>query len=128
MAEDLDQRQDPVLPRLQRMLDNGPFPPQRDPGHELTPTMPPRTMTGGEQVAETTIDHINKATDIVLDTLERLEAKIIEIREVVQKSKVGLHDAIRAHMLISETAMRGCDQIGQQIVDAAKTLATLNGK
>jgi hypothetical protein len=115
-------------PRLRNMLDHGPMPPLRDPDHELIPPAPPRTLTGGEQMAETLIGHSDTATNLVLDALDRWEAKIGEIREIVLKSKIHAHDAIRAHMLISDTAMRGCDQIGQQVVDAVKMLATLNGK
>jgi len=112
--------------RLRRLIDEDPFKPI-DPHHELAPAAPPSTQTGGQLMAETLIGHSDKATDLVLDALDKWEAKIVEIREIVQKSRLRTHDAIRAHMLISETAMKGVDQIGQQLMDAVSTLASLNG-
>jgi hypothetical protein len=113
-----------ISPR--RVLDADPLL-ERDPQHELMPVGAPPVKTGGQMIIEQTIEHLDKATEIVLATLDALEAEIVRTREIVQKSKLEAHDIIRSHMIISEMAMKSAQQIAQQLVESTKSMSRKGG-
>jgi hypothetical protein len=113
--------------RLRNLIDDDPFKPV-DQHHEVAPYVPPPPpKAGGQAMIEATISHVDKATDLVLETLERLETEIVRTREILQTSKLQAHDVLRNHMVILETAMNSANQFAQQFVDATNKL-TRNGK
>jgi Cft2 family RNA processing exonuclease len=117
------------IPRVTpRMLDQLPVIPPRDDRHEETPYVPPAAKSSGQQIIETTIGHVDKVTELTLDTLDKLEAEIAKTREIVQTSKLQVHDALRSHMIISETAMQSTMQIARELLDATSKLTVRNGK
>lgn len=113
-------------PRLRRILDEDPRL-QRDPSHEISPSMPAPDKTPGDMIADKSLAILDEAASLTLKQLKDLKDQIEELEQSILNSQVHVREVVRTHMAIAQQAMTAGRLIAKQIADATQGLTARNG-
>lgn len=118
-----------TVPRLRRILDEGPTLPERAVDHEIAPYVQPAEKSGSELIAEKSIAVLDETAQYVLAQIPPMRDRLDQVEQMVIKASVDGRENIRAQVRIMEAAMKVVQQIDAQLNEAVKPLAALtNGK
>lgn len=117
-----------MVPRLRRILDEGPALPGRALDHELAPFVPPAERTGAELIADQAIAVVDQTLQHALTQLPPLRERLDRLEQRLLAVGVDTREHIRAQLHVVEACLKGIDHIDRQIEDAEKSLASLTGR
>lgn len=113
--------------RLQRLINDDPFQPARDPSHETLPDRPVPSRTGAEQIADKAIGVLDQTIQHAIEKIPPLRERLDRLEQMLIAVGVDSREVIRATTNTVAVCLKIIEQIDQQITEAERPLADLSG-